>query len=88
MEAKDPDDADYKIPSNALVFNESDGTALAEVWLMGGDATVYSSRPSLGASMKSVEISDVNKLTARLSKKVTSDELEARSPSLTPTARL
>lgn len=32
--AKDPDDADYKIPSNALVFNESDGTASAEVWLM------------------------------------------------------
>lgn len=76
--AKDPDDADYKIPSNALVFNESDGTASAEVWLMGGDATVYSSRPSLGASMKSVEISDVNKLTARLSKKVTSDELEGK----------
>ena len=76
--AKDPDDADYKIPSNALVFNESDGTASAEVWLMGGDATVYSSRPSLGASMKSVEISDVNKLTARLSKKVTADELEGK----------
>ena len=67
--AKDPDDADYKIPSNALVFNESDGTASAEVWLMGGDATVYSSRPSLGTSMKSAEISDANKLTARLSKK-------------------
>ena len=45
---------------------------------MGGDATVYSSRPSLGASMKSVEISDVNKLTARLSKKVTADELEGK----------
>lgn len=44
----------------------------------GGDATVYSSRPSLGASMKSVEISDVNKLTARLSKKVTADELEGK----------
>ena len=28
--------------------------------------------------MKSVEISDVNKLTARLSKKVTSDELEGK----------
>ena len=54
----------------------ADGTA--EVWLMGGDATVYSSRPSLGASMKSVEISDVNKLTARLSKKVTADELEGK----------
>ena len=60
------------------MFIDSDGTAAAEVWLMGGDATVYSSRPSLGASMKSVEISDVNKLTARLSKKVTSDELEGK----------
>lgn len=86
--AKDPDDADYKIPSNALVFNESDGTASAEVWLMGGDATVYSSRPSLGASMKSAEISDVNKLTARLSKRSLRMSLKARSPSLTPTARL
>ncbi len=46
--AKDPDDSDHKIPSDALVF-DADGNASAEVWLMSGDATVYSSRPSLGA---------------------------------------
>ena len=49
--AKDPDDADHRIPSNALVF-DADGNASAEVWLLGGDATVYTSRPSLGATMK------------------------------------
>ena len=38
--------------------------------------------------MKSVEISDVNKLTARLSKKVTSDELEGKVSVTAPTARL
>ena len=41
-----------------------------------------------GSGMKSVEISDVNKLTARLSKRSLRMSLKARSPSLTPTARL
>lgn len=66
--AKDPDDADHRIPSNALVF-DADGNASAEVWLLGGDPTVYSSRPSLKIALKSAEISDFKELTARLSKK-------------------
>jgi pullulanase len=73
--AKDPDDADHKIPSDALVF-DTDGNASAEVWLMSGDAVVYTSRPSLGASMKSAEISKYRELSARLSKKVSADDLQ------------
>ena len=75
--AKDPDDSDHKIPSDALVF-DADGNASAEVWLMSGDATVYSSRPSLGASVKSAEISDTNQLSAKLSKKVSADDLDGK----------
>ena len=56
------------IPSDALVF-DADGNASAEVWLVGGDPTVYSSRPSLKIALKSAEISDFKELTARLSKK-------------------
>lgn len=65
--SKDPDDADYKIPSDALVF-DADGNASAEVWLIGGDPTVYSARPSLKIALNSAEISDFTELTARLSK--------------------
>lgn len=75
--AKDPDDANHKIPSNALVF-DADGNASAEVWLLGGDATVYTSRPSLGATMKSAEISGTNQLSAKLSKKVSTDDLKGK----------
>ena len=75
--AKDPDDANHKIPSNALVF-DTDGNAFAEVWLLSGDATVYTSRPSLGASMKSAEISNTNQLSAKLSKKVDADDLKGK----------
>ncbi|MFC2619009.1 MAG: type I pullulanase, partial [Bifidobacterium dentium] len=75
--AKDPDDSDHKIPSDALVF-DADGNASAEVWLMSGDATVYSSRPSLGASVKSAEISDTNQLSAKLSRKVSADDLDGK----------
>lgn len=75
--AKDPDDADHRIPSNALVF-DADGNASAEVWLLGGDATVYTSRPSLGATMKSAEISGTNQLSAKLSKKVSTDDLKGK----------
>ena len=39
--SKDPDDANHMIPSDALVF-DADGNASAEVWLVGGDPTVYS----------------------------------------------
>ena len=66
--SKDPDDANHMIPSDALVF-DADGNASAEVWLVGGDPTVYSSRPSLKIALKSAEISDFKELTARLSKK-------------------
>ena len=66
--SKDPDDANHMIPSGALVF-DADGNASAEVWLVGGDPTVYSSRPSLKIALKSAEISDFKELTARLSKK-------------------
>lgn len=66
--SKDPDDANHMIPSDALVF-DADGNASAEVWLVGGDPTAYSSRPSLKIALKSAEISDFKELTARLSKK-------------------
>lgn len=72
--SKDPDDADHKIPANALVFDQ-DGNAKAEIWLVSGDATVYASRPSLGASIKSAEISQYRELNAKLSKQVTVEEV-------------
>ena len=76
--AKDPDDGDHKIPSSALAFDGTDGnaTATAEVWMLNGDATVYTARPALGASMKSAEISNTNQLTAKLSKKVSADDIK------------
>lgn len=78
--AKDPDDANRFVPADALVFNE-DGTATAEVWMLGGDGTVYSSRQAVGAAaaaeVKTAEISDYNVITVKLSKKATVDDLKS-----------
>ncbi|WP_026647354.1 alpha-amylase family glycosyl hydrolase [Bifidobacterium minimum] len=75
--SKDPDDRNYSVPSNAIV-PDSNGKATAEVWLVQGDSTVYTARPSTGLSVKSAEISGFTELTAKLSKSSTADALDGK----------
>ncbi|MDD6461175.1 MAG: type I pullulanase, partial [Bifidobacteriaceae bacterium] len=71
--SKDPDDANHFIPSDSMVFDAATKTGKAEVWLVAGDPTVYTAKPTLSVSAKSAEIADYQKLTAKLSSAATGD---------------
>ncbi|MFR0568380.1 type I pullulanase [Bifidobacterium apri] len=65
--AKDPDDTNHFIPSDSMVFDTAFKTGKAEVWLVAGDPTVYTAQPSLTVSVRSAEIADAKKISAKLS---------------------
>ncbi|WP_188355659.1 type I pullulanase [Galliscardovia ingluviei] len=68
--AKDPGDVDVFVPAKALVANASDGSVHGEIWLVQGDATVYTAQPSLTTTLKSASIADFHTLNATLSNTV------------------
>ncbi|MEE1296244.1 MAG: type I pullulanase [Bifidobacterium sp.] len=65
---KDGGDGDIKMTASALVFDAADKTAKGEIWMVQDDATVYTARPALGASIVSAEIAATNTVSAKLSK--------------------
>lgn len=71
--SKDPDGDNHFIPSDSMVFDAATKTGKAEVWLVAGDPTVYTAKPTLSVSAKSAEIADYQKLTAKLSSAATGD---------------
>lgn len=64
---KEPDGGDHFIPADSLVFDSATKTGKAEVWLVAGDPTVYTAQPSLTVSVRSAEIADAKKISAKLS---------------------
>ncbi|MBT1181999.1 type I pullulanase [Bifidobacterium sp. CP2] len=75
-EAKDPDAADRTIPQSAITVN-TDGTASAEIWLVQGDATVYTNGTLYNAAgtIVSAQMSDFTTITAKLNKTIPAEGL-------------
>ncbi|WP_055428243.1 type I pullulanase [Bifidobacterium aesculapii] len=75
-EAKDPDGNDRTIPQSAITMN-ADGTARAEIWLVQGDATVYTNGTLFSAkgAITSAEMTDFTTITAKLNKTIDASTL-------------
>ncbi len=75
---KDPGDGNFFVPANALVANKADGSVHGEIWLVAGDATVYTAQPTLSTTVKSASISDFTQLAVKMSKPVSEADVKGK----------
>ncbi|WP_239519343.1 type I pullulanase [Bifidobacterium ramosum] len=77
-EAKDPD-TDRTIPQSAIVVR-ADGTASAEIWLVQGDANVYTNGTLYNAAgtIIAASMTDFTTITAKLNKPISADDLASK----------
>ncbi|NEG69258.1 type I pullulanase [Bifidobacterium choloepi] len=59
--------ANLNIPSDAIVYDQSTGTAKAEIWLMQDDDTVYTAQPSQATVLSTAEIATMNTISGKFS---------------------
>ena len=78
-EAKDPNGDNRTIPQSAITVN-ADGTASAEIWLVQGDATIYTNGTmyEFKNSIISAQMADFSTITAKLNKSVSTDEIAGK----------